>query len=95
MLEGRSGHILLELNKSELDELKGNVLAFHLQRKDDQAITVELDAAAEQISVRYDYADGRVIGWMSGWTRGSCSSFLWTCTLLELFVNRGEKVFSP
>jgi len=94
VLESRSGHILLELNKSELDELKGNVLAFHLQRKDDQAITVELDAAAEQISVCSDYADGREYRLDVRMDEGLVLELFVDLYAVEVFVNRGEKVFT-
>jgi len=94
VLEGRSGHILLELSKSELDELKGNVLAFHLQRKDDQAITVELDAAAEQISVRSGYADGREYRLDVRMDEGLVLELFVDLYAVEVFVNRGEKVFT-
>jgi beta-fructofuranosidase len=94
LLTSGSGRILLELDRAEAEELKGNVLEFRLQEKDGRAIRVEVDAAAGQIAVRNDYEDGEP-GRLDVSTDGGLALELFVDLYsLELFVNGGEQVFS-
>lgn len=94
VLETGSGRIFLKLGKEEVEELKDNVLAFRLQEKDHQSIRVEIDTAAEQISICSDYAGGQEKKLDVQMDDGLCLELFVDLYSLELFVNGGEQVFT-
>lgn len=94
LLESGSGRILLELDRADVEELKGNPLEFRLQEKDGRAIRVEVDAAAGQLSVRNDYESGQHGKLDVRMDDGLRLELFVDLYSLELFVNGGEQVYS-
>lgn len=92
ILESRSGRILLELTKAEAEELRGNAVIFRLQKKGQQSIQIGIDTAAEQISIRSDFADGRNLILPVRMDDGLKLELFVDLYSLEVFINNGEKV---